>query len=98
MGEDSNYEYNVQDIYGGIKKTGIECLVCGKSDWTVLGDPTKYDVAKENPDVDIDEPECEVIKLQCKHCGFIMEYNAKYFYDDSLRKVLRKKIRGRNLV
>lgn len=98
MDDNSNHEHDTKDIYNGINKTNLSCLICGKSHWAVLGDTQNYDIIRESPDIDAEEEDCEVVKLQCKHCGFIIEYNAKYFYDESLTKILKKRIKGKNLI
>lgn len=90
---EENTKYEVKDIYDGLKKTNIKCSMCNKSDWDVLGDVMQYSIVKEENNADDEEETCGVIKLKCKHCGLIIEYDAKYFYDETSKKALKKIIR-----
>jgi hypothetical protein len=94
---EENTKNEIKDMYDGIKKTNIKCFICNKSDWQVLGDVVQYNEVKEESgtDTEIEQELCGVIKLRCNHCGLVIEYDSKYFYDEISKKALKKIMRDK---
>lgn len=94
-------EFNeTKELNEGIKKSKIRCLMCNSSEWAILGETQSYEVysRENNYESEEDENYTSTVKIECKHCGLVLEYNTKYFTDEKKRKVVKKISREKNII
>ncbi|MBC2579264.1 hypothetical protein [Clostridium sp. DJ247] len=102
---ESNEAYEVDEfnetneLNEGLKKSKIRCLMCNSSEWAILGEIQSYEVySRENNYESEEENYINTVKIECKHCGLVLEYNTKYFTDKEKRKVVKKISREKNII